>query len=125
MIPIIKILVILTIHWIADFLCQNRWMAMNKSKAWIPLIAHTGTYTAVTIAGWMLTGITWGVPYVKVAQMVIITFTTHTIIDYFTSRVQASYWRQEKYMQFFTSIGFDQLLHYIQLFVMYYFLVAR
>jgi len=51
-----------------------------------------------------------------------ITFICHTATDYFTSRVNAKLWEKGQVHNFFVSIGFDQYLHYIQLFVTFYYL---
>lgn len=47
MIDIKIIILILFIHWIADFWCQTDKMAVNKSKSWTYLLQHTLIYTAV------------------------------------------------------------------------------
>jgi len=49
----------------------------------------------------------------------LITFVAHTITDYFTSRLNSKLWAEGKVHWFFVSIGFDQILHYIQLFSTY------
>jgi hypothetical protein len=49
----------------------------------------------------------------------IITFIAHTITDYFTSRLNAKLWAKGNVHNFFVSIGFDQYLHYLQLFITY------
>lgn len=36
---LIIVLVLLFIHWIADFLTQNDWQATNKSKSWVSIAA--------------------------------------------------------------------------------------
>ena len=36
-------------HLIGDYLLQTRWMAMNKSKQWLPLTVHCLIYTIVLI----------------------------------------------------------------------------
>jgi hypothetical protein len=75
----------------------------------------------------------------------LITFICHTITDYFTSKLNSRLWNEatfwqnsfnkEKYGEaycskmsgkythnFFVSVGFDQVLHYLQLFLTFYFL---
>lgn len=49
----------------------------------------------------------------------VITFMFHWITDYFTSRVNTSLHKAGKIHEFFVSIGFDQWLHYFQLFMAY------
>jgi hypothetical protein len=64
----------------------------------------------------------WGV-YIPLGFLfVLITFIAHTITDYFTSRLNSKLWQQGKVHNFFISVGFDQVLHYIQLFTTYYLL---
>ena len=49
----------------------------------------------------------------------LITFITHTITDYFTSRLNSRLWAKGDVHNFFVSVGFDQVLHYVQLFLTY------
>ena len=47
------IVLILAVHWLADFVGQSDWMAQNKSKRLWPLLAHVLVYTAIlAILGW-------------------------------------------------------------------------
>ena len=48
-----------------------------------------------------------------------ITFVCHTITDYFTSRLNSKLWAKGDVHNFFVSVGFDQVLHYVQLFLTY------
>lgn len=59
---------------------------------------------------------------------VVTTFFAHTVQDYFTSKItHYLYEKAEKmpekknYTNFFAMIGFDQLLHYIQIMFTWYF----
>lgn len=47
------------------------------------------------------------------------TLVCHTITDYFTSRLNTKLYKANKIHEFFVSIGFDQILHYVQLFGLY------
>lgn len=51
-----------------------------------------------------------------------ITFIFHTITDYFTNRLNSKLWAKGDVHNFFVSVGFDQCLHYVQLFLTYYLL---
>lgn len=106
---------IIVTHWVADFLLQTDKMAQGKSKNWEDLLSHTTLYSAV-----------WFIPMqfmlpsmVSALSFVGITFIAHTITDYFTSRLNARLWQEKKVHWFFVSIGFDQVLHYGQLFFTY------
>jgi len=119
---------IIFIHWFADFVLQTHQQASNKSKALKPLLAHTFTYSVVwLLASCLLFG------YVNKGQTTewymltsilffLITFITHTITDYFTSRLNSKLWAKGDVHNFFVSIGFDQVLHYAQLFLTFYYL---
>jgi hypothetical protein len=32
-------------HFVGDYLIQNSWMALNKTKKWLPLLVHVALYT--------------------------------------------------------------------------------
>jgi hypothetical protein len=134
MLNIYEILGILFIHWFADFVLQTDKQAKGKSKNWTDLLMHTTTYSFI----WFIIGIVYffnNADFVNLglynddlfARCVIIfpgiTFIAHTITDYFTSRLNSKLWEQGKVHNFFVSIGFDQVLHYLQLFLTYYYLV--
>lgn len=125
---LLEVLAILFIHWFADFVLQTDKQAKGKSKNFGDLIEHTWSYTLV----WFVIGI--GIvlynlqhpffeyrPFSLTAFM-FITFVSHTLTDYFTSRLNSKLWAAGKIHNFFVSIGFDQWLHYVQLFITYYIL---
>ena len=119
------ILAILFIHWIADFVCQTDKMATGKSKNWTDLLDHTTLYSTLwTIATLLLLIVNKNEPYSwqDISNCFTfggITFVAHTITDYFTSRLNSKLWEKKEVHWFFVSIGFDQWLHYIQLFLTY------
>jgi hypothetical protein len=129
---LIEIFSILFIHWFADFVLQTHWQATNKSKDNRALTAHVATYSLV----WCLTIVLFAIvgnhfnglsakqlhwsPWLMLFP--IITFILHWITDYFTSRLNSKLWAKGDVHNFFVSVGFDQFLHYLQLFITYYIL---
>lgn len=113
----IEIISIIIIHWLADFVLQTDEMAKGKSTSNTWLLKHTASYSII----WVVVGaIIYPVSeFDSVMQFGIITLITHTITDYFTSRLNSKLWKEGKVHQFFVSIGFDQVLHYAQLFITY------
>lgn len=132
---LIEIFSIIFLHWVADFVLQTDKQAKGKSKNWRDLINHTSVYSLV----WLLVGgfiyLHQFKPYDQVHNnmmnaywqhwiprgllFVLITFICHTITDYFTSRLNSKLWAKGDVHNFFVSVGFDQVLHYIQLFLTY------
>lgn len=119
---IVQILYILLIHWIADFIMQDEKWAINKSSKWKALISHTITYSLCWLTLF---------PFLSISRLgifIVITFLFHTVTDYITSRIVKNLFEQQIYgtsipnIGAFTIIGFDQLLHYIQLFITFYIL---
>lgn len=117
---------ILIVHWIADFICQTDEMAKGKSSSWDCLLSHTGVYSLV----WFLTigsiciwnsGIE-GVGYRMLVCFPIITFICHTATDYYTSRIVKGFFEKGDTHNGFVIIGLDQILHYVQLILTFYFL---
>lgn len=119
---------ILVIHWVADFVMQTDEESKKKSTSWFFLLKHTFTYSIV----WMLPACVifglmnrtettaWYVSHTLF--FVMITFMSHTVTDYFTSRLNSRLWEKGDVHNFFVSIGFDQILHYIQILLTFYLL---
>lgn len=134
-----EIFTIIIIHWIADFVLQTDKQAKGKSKNWTDLLSHTVTYSFVWlfIGGWIflqqfkpyniehnrIMSNYWNYYIPSGLLFVLITFICHTITDYFTSRLNSKLWTKGNVHYFFVSVGFDQILHYIQLFSTYYILM--
>ena len=120
---------IIFIHWIADFVLQSDKQAKGKSKNWSDLLAHTFTYSTMWVfasclmLGYVNKGQTTSWYVIHALLFGLITFVCHTITDYFTSRLNSKLWAKGDVHNFFVSVGFDQVLHYIQLFLTFYFLV--
>lgn len=119
---------VLLVHWVADFILQTHKQAQGKSKNWGDLLAHTLTYSTMWVfASCLLIGL---INKTQTTQWYVlhslafggITFVAHTITDYFTSRLNAKLWAKGDVHNFFVSVGFDQILHYVQLFLTLYFL---
>ncbi len=101
-----EIFMILLIHWLADFVLQTDWQAKNKSSNNYALLTHTGVYSLI----WLV---------ILGPMFALITLVAHTITDYFTSRLNKYLWEKGDVHNFFVSVGFDQILHYVQLFLTY------
>jgi hypothetical protein len=113
-------------HWIADFIMQDEKWALGKSKNWKDLLSHTGVYSFCWIPfAWYFLGHT-----MAGNLFILITFMCHTATDYFTSRVVSKMFTEKKHgspipnVGAFTVIGFDQVLHYTQLFLTFHYLSA-
>jgi membrane-bound metal-dependent hydrolase YbcI (DUF457 family) len=114
MISLWIVLAIIVIHYIADYICQTHWMAINKSSNNYALLSHTLLYSLC----WII------LPWITINPMFLlfipITFICHTITDYFTSRKVKYFFDKKDFHNGFVVIGFDQVLHYFQLFLTYY-----
>jgi hypothetical protein len=129
--------IIILVHFVADFLLQTEEMAVNKSKDNYALFSHVLTYSTVWLfASCLILGITrphettsW---YVENSILFFgATFLLHYWTDYFTSRITSKkFANKEYYAKFpgfgaFAVIGFDQVLHYAQLFYTYNFIITN
>jgi len=121
MIDIKLILLILLVHWFADFVMQSDEEARNKHKNIERLVDHTFSYSATWFFVSMAIMFVWNLPP-KFLWFAPITFVFHTLTDYYTSKINHSYYRRNRIHSFFVSVGFDQWLHYVQLFLTYWWL---
>lgn len=108
MLTIYTVLTILVIHYIADFILQTDWMALNKSKSNKALLAHVALYSVVFL------------PFGAIFALV--TFILHFTTDYFTSRAVSKLAAKNKRKEMFQMIGLDQLIHGTTLMYSYYIL---
>jgi hypothetical protein len=127
MITLTEIFTIIIIHWVADFVFQDEKWALGKSKNWSDLLTHTGVYSCLWLFP-ICTGGLLGLYSIKMLWAIPVTFVFHTATDYITSREVSKKFDNNHYgsaipnFGAFSIIGFDQLLHYIQLFLTYYYL---
>ena len=127
-----EILAIIFVHFITDFIFQDEKCALAKSKYFIDLLNHTTMYSII----WFIFGILILTSIDNINTIIkynpgdiilftFITFIFHTITDFFTSKIVSKKFENKHYgsaipnFGAFTLIGFDQVLHYIQLFVTY------
>lgn len=107
---------ILATHYIADFVLQSHWMAINKSKKFLPLASHVTVYTLASMA--FLTLLV--TKNIQEARLVIgfcaLNGLLHLGTDFITSRINAKLWEKGEVHWFFVGIGFDQWIHYLCLF---------
>jgi hypothetical protein len=81
-------LIIVVTHFIADWLLQSDWMALNKSKHWDVLAIHVTVYSVcfIPVIAWLdWTGLfsSWRLALLFSA----VTWVTHFITDAITSRI--------------------------------------
>lgn len=123
---------ILLIHFLGDFIVQTQDQASNKSTNNRYLATHVFNYSLCTALGWFIflpshISMPWNPEcapgHVNVFWVFVITFVSHFITDYFTSRWTKSLWEKKETHDFFVAIGFDQFLHMFQLLYMYAYLV--
>ena len=110
----VLVLWVIFAHWVADFVCQTHWQASNKSKNWNALARHVASYTAVMGVLCLLIFQSNAVGW---AEFLAITFAAHFVTDAITSRITSRLYAKGDWHNFFVVIGFDQFLHYTQLFL--------
>lgn len=129
---LIEIFIFIIGHFIADFVLQDVEWAENKSTSNEALLMHTVTYSlfwlllalGIDVYVHVTTGY-WAFEVLSVQKFVFYTFIFHTYTDYITSRIVKRKFEKKQYgthlpnLGAFTVIGFDQVLHYLQLFITY------
>ncbi len=89
-------ILVLLVHFLADFVLQTDKMAKGKSTSNKWLSIHIGVYTLpLFIFGW---------------KFALFNGACHWGIDFFTSRATNYLWQKHRVHVFFVVIGFDQLL---------------
>lgn len=107
------LLYILLIHFLADFGLQTHDQAVNKSSSYKWLMYHTFVYSLI----WFLASYIVLSDIQNAFYFAFITLITHSITDYITSRIGKPFWDRKDMHNGFVVVGFDQILHYIQLYL--------
>jgi hypothetical protein len=102
---------ILLIHFLADFGLQTHQQATLKSSEEKFLFYHVGVYSLI----WLVAILAYGFKLYSAFTFSFITFVFHYMTDWITSRVGKPFWKNDDFHNGFVVVGFDQLLHYIQL----------
>lgn len=121
------VLYFLLVHWLGDFVLQTNHMALRKSTSNYYLGMHVTVYTLTTILAWWLLFLVVGLhttlwQYLAAGVSI---FVMHFITDYITSRITGKYFKAQKNHEFFVTIGFDQWLHYVQLFIVFNYIILK
>lgn len=124
MIDVKIVLVLLFLHWIADFVLQSDTVAKGKSKYTYLLMEHTRLYALALGSGIFILqsffGYDMGECFVFAIRFGLITWVFHTAQDYFTSKLNAKLYPKHS---FWVALGFDQFLHFTQLILTYKILI--
>lgn len=106
---ITDILILVWLHFVADFVLQSDKMAKGKSKDNVILLSHVAVYS--------LPFLYFGIMYA------IVNVFLHFCIDYVTSRATGKLWAKGEVHWFFVVIGLDQALHLTSLILTYHWMV--
>lgn len=95
-------------HWVADFLAQTSWMALNKSEKFLPLFVHCIIYgVAMYLFGWCIS-----LPLEKAIVFGLLNGVLHFGVDWCTSKATHYIYKKKGASRiFFNIIGFDQFVH--------------
>ena len=112
-------------HFFADWVMQSRKMAENKSKSWYWLSLHVLVYTVVfTFNSFIIFHDLFNIETEYILYFGLINGALHFITDAITSRFTTHYYTTGKMKAFWTTIGFDQLIHQTCIFVTLYYLLT-
>lgn len=112
---------LLIVHFFADFGLQTDKQAKMKSKSNRYLFYHVGVYSI----SWFIAMYAFSGDLLGSFLFALLTFITHWSIDYVTSRISSKFFAENDYHNGFVTVGFDQMLHYIQLVACYYYLIVE
>lgn len=111
------IVLIIILHFIADFLCQTRNMGNNKSSSNIVLAEHILTYSGVFLVASFITP-AFGIIFVLVNAF------GHAITDWCSSRIGKWFHEQNQLYWFYATLGLDQTIHMLTLILTYEWLLG-
>ncbi len=113
MISFSTLIYILLIHFLADFGLQTHDQATKKGTDVLYLTYHVAVYSLI----WLFASYTYFGNIWTALVFYTFTFIFHWITDFMTSRIGKPFWDKGDLHNGFVIVGFDQVLHYIQLIV--------
>lgn len=114
MISLYTIITFVFCHWFFDFFLQTEEQAKGKSTDNVALLEHVRTYWWGLVCMVLLNYPkfhNWSIFY-----FVAINAVAHFFTDWVTSRATSLLYKEERYHDFFVTVGADQFLHYVTLF---------
>ena len=106
-------LLLIWIHFLADFIFQADWVAIAKSSDNKVLTVHVGLY----IAPFFPFALCFLPTFDNAMWWLIANAAAHWITDYFSSRLTTKLFKAGERHWFFVVIGADQALHFTALFL--------
>ena len=104
---LINLVIVLLVHWIADFCLQTSWQANNKYKDIKALSGHCVIYTIFITSMFIVMSGVWYIGLI----VGLLNGVLHMLIDSITSKITHKLYELNHYHNFFCVIGFDQFLH--------------
>lgn len=105
-------LMILLIHFLADFGLQTHDQATKKSYDNKALMQHVGVYSII----WFFAVLMYTGSFLISTAFALVTFATHYATDYWTSRISKPFFEKGDFHNGFVVVGFDQMIHYVTLY---------
>lgn len=109
-------IIILIVHFLADFALQTHEQSQGKSEGSQPwnkwLFYHVATYSMI----WFIVCLGLGLTLLKAFTFFAITGLLHYQTDWITARIGKPFWEKQDFHNGFVVVGFDQVLHYLQLY---------
>ena len=111
-------ILILIVHFLADFTLQTHEQATKKSSEIKWLLYHITTYTFVWSITFFILPIREGLyNFYGWWIFTLLIFLTHFLTDFITSRIGKPFWKNNDFHNGFVVVGADQVVHYITLWV--------
>lgn len=104
-------LMLLTIHFIGDFVLQSHWMRTNKCHSDYALLLHVCIYTGCFMICTSPLVPVFGVTPWTWLEFGFVNGILHLITDRGTSRITDVLLRRNRIYDFFVVVGLDQLFH--------------
>ena len=123
------IILIIIVHFLADFALQTHEQATNKGEGnslinkW--LFYHVGVYTLIWSVVYLILPVhplLETIPLlVRLFIFSVCVFIPHYLTDWCTSRIGKPFWKNKDLHNGFTVVGFDQVIHYLCLIWVFHF----